>query len=63
MVIMMVGVISIELDFAWGFQKYIILWVFDGFEGYIASLSGRENFDGGGGGVVVVGVGTLVCIK
>ena len=27
MVIMMVGVISIELDFAWGFQKYIILWV------------------------------------
>ena len=49
MVIMMVGVISIELDFA---------WVLNEFEGCIASLSGRENFDGGG----VVG-GKLVCIK
>ena len=57
MVIMMVGVISIELDFAWGFQKYIILWVFNGFEGCIASLSGREIFD-----VVVVVGGKLVCI-
>ena len=28
MVIMMVGVIFIELDFAWGFQKYIMLGVF-----------------------------------
>ena len=30
MVIMMFGVIFIELDFAWGFQKYIILRVFSG---------------------------------
>ncbi len=27
MLIMMVGVISIELDFSWGFQKYVTLVV------------------------------------